>query len=95
MKAVQQNLNEWLRQEAHVKTGQPFQMGERACMPVVAATQQDQDAPLGFLVTHGDDVAYVAAHSPDGEQIMTAWIKLHSFEEREEEQALPAEYWYG
>lgn len=95
MKAVQQNLNDWLRQEAHVKTGHPFQMGERACMPVVPATQKEEDTPVGFLVTQGDHVAYIPAQTPDGEQIMTAWVKLHSFEEREEEQALPAEYWYG
>lgn len=95
MKAMQHNLNEWLRREAHIVAGHPFQMEDCSCLPVAPETQVDEDAPVGFLVTHGSDVAYVPAKTPDGEEIMTAWTKLHTTELTEEKQSLPSEYWYG
>ena len=95
MKVVQQNVDNWLRLEAHVMTGHSFVMDNCSCLPVVPENQMDEEKPVGFLVTHGGDVSYVAAQTPDGEQLMSAWEKMHSREIMEQTQALPAEYWYG
>lgn len=95
MKVLQQNLNEWLRREAHVTVGYPFQMDDCSCLPVAPESQSNEATPVGFLVTHGSDVAYVPAETPDGQQILTTWELLHSLELLEEAKAMPAEYWYG
>lgn len=95
MKALQHNLNNWLQQEAHVVTGHPFQMDDCSCLPVVPESQKEEETPVGFLVTHGADVNFVAAQTPDGEQLMSAWSKIHTLEMMEQAPSLPAEYWYG
>jgi hypothetical protein len=95
MKLIQQNVDNWLRREAHVMTGQSFPMGDCSCLPVVPENQMDEETPVGFLVTHGGDVTYVAAQTPVGQQMMSAWEKMHSLEIMEEAQPMPAEYWYG
>jgi hypothetical protein len=46
-------------------------------------------------VTHGADVDYVAAQTPDGEQLMRVWAKNHLLELAAENEPLPAECWYG
>lgn len=95
MKAIQQNLTDWLRREAHTIAGQPFKMDNCSCVPVAPENQRDEALPVGFLVTRGADVAYVAAQTPDGERMMTAWEKQRFFETTVEKETLPAEYWYG
>lgn len=96
MKAIQLNIGDWLRQEAHIAVGQPFQFENCSCVPVVPETHtHDATLPVGFLVTHGADVAFVSAETPDGEQILAAWSKNHVFEEAEDYEVLPAECWYG
>ena len=95
MKAMQQTLNDWLRLKAHVVTGPPFQVGDCSCVPVAPETQREEDKPVGFLVTHGTDVTYVAAQTPAGEQMLSAWNKYHAPAPSREEPLLPAEYWYG
>ncbi len=95
MKVLQQNLNDWFRHEAHVVAGDSFQMDDCSCLPVVPESRKEEEMPVGFLVTHGDDVTYVPAQTPNGEQILTAWSKLHTLELVEETKSLPAEYWYG
>lgn len=96
MKAVQPNLDDWLRREAHVAAGRPFQFQDYSCVPVTPETQRpEEESPAGFLVTHGSDVSFVAAQTPDGEQLMRVWTKNHLLEAVEESQALPAECWYG
>lgn len=94
MKALKQNVENWLRREAHVMTGHSFLMGDCSCLPVVPENQIDEETPVGFLVTRGGDVTYVAAQTPVGERMMSAWAKNHSAE-MEESQSMPSEYWYG
>ncbi len=95
MKAMQQNLNDWLRQKAHVVTGNPFQVGDFSCVPVGPENQQEADKPVGFLVTRGTDVTYVAAQTPAGEQMMSVWVKYQVPGSASDDPFLPAEYWYG
>jgi hypothetical protein len=95
MKAIQFNLNDWLRQEAHVVAGHPFQMGDCSCLPVALESEKEEDVPAGFLVTHGADISYVPAHSANGEQMLHVWTKKHALDEAESADKLPAEYWYG
>jgi hypothetical protein len=95
MKVIQQNADNWFQREAHVITGHSFLMDDCSCLPVVPENQEEDETPVGFLVTHGRDVSYVAAHTPDGEQIMSAWSKVHSLERTKGPQPMPAEYWYG
>lgn len=95
MKAIQFNLNDWLRQEAHVVAGRPFQLGDCSCLPVAPESEMEEDAPAGFLVTHGADINYVPAQTANGEQMLNAWTKAHAREQAERVGRLPAEYWYG
>lgn len=95
MKAMQQNLTDWLRREAHVVAGQPFKMGNCSCVPVAPENQVDEAMPVGFLVTYGTDVTYVDAHTPAGARMITAWEKQRFLEITADKETLPAEYWYG
>ncbi len=96
MKARQLNVDDWLRQEAHVAAGRPFQFEDCSCVPVVPEMHMhDTSPPVGFLVTHGADVSFVPAQTADGRQIMTAWTKSHHLEEAKEGETLPPECWYG
>lgn len=98
MKAMQLNVDEWLRREAHVTTGLPFRFEDYSCLPVAPQTKTNEGKdPIGFLVTHGAEITFVPAKTPDGEQIMTAWAKnlMPGAEAVEQDSALPAECWYG
>ncbi len=96
MKLVQPNIDDWLRREAHVAAGRPFQFNDCSCVPVAPENHPpDVESPVGFLVTHGTDVGYVAAQTPDGEQLMRVWTKNHLLELAAENDSLPAECWYG
>jgi hypothetical protein len=96
MRTVSLKIDDWLRHEAHVVAGHPFQIGDFSCVPVAPETlRQEKETPTGFLVTHGSDVSFIAAQTPDGEQLMRVWTKNHLLEVMEENQALPAECWYG
>lgn len=96
MRTIQQNIDDWLRSEAHVVAGSPFQYQNLSCVPVVSEHHtHDTETPIGFLLTHGTDVAFVDAHTPEGESIMAVWTKTHILEVMEERQELPAECWYG
>lgn len=93
MRTIQQNIDEWLRREAHVVTGLPFQMDDCSCVPV--APQKKEDSPFGFFVTHGSDISFVPAETPEGAHILSEWHKIHVTEALERDKALPGEYWYG
>lgn len=95
MKILQQNVNEWLRQEAHVVAGHSFEMGDCSCLPVAPESFSNEEAPVGFLVTHGSDMTFVDAQTSYGKKIMAAWEKNHLLELEEQEDSLPAECWYG
>lgn len=96
MKTNLLNLDDWLHQEAHVATGQPFRFNDCSCVPVVPENHPpDIESPVGFLVTHGIDLDYVAAETPNGEQLMSVWAKNHLVELEAENPSLPAECWYG
>ena len=69
-------------------------MDDCSCVPV-AGESAGEEEPIGFLVTHGADVIFVDAHTPDGEQMMSAWMKGHLLELEEQNPVLPAECWYG
>lgn len=95
MRIIQQNVNEWLQQEAHVVTGHSFEMDDCSCLPVVPEDRSHGEMPAGFLVTHGSDVTFVDAQTSYGREIMTAWEKNHLLELEAQEENLPAECWYG
>ena len=95
MKAIQFSLNDWLRQEAHVVAGRPFQMDDCSCLPVAPESEKEEDLPAGFLVTHGADISYVPAHTAYGEQMLGVWTKMHTPDEVKSADKMPAEYWYG
>lgn len=98
MKAIQLNVDEWLRREAHVTAGLPFQFEDYSCLPVAPQTKTNEgESPIGFLVTHGAEITFIPAKTPDGEQILTAWEKKQTpgAVPEEENPALPPECWYG
>lgn len=96
MKANPLNMDDWLRLEAHVATGHPFRFNDCSCVPVVPENHPPAiENPVGFLVTHGIDVDYVDAQTPDGEHLMRVWAKNHLLELAAENESLPAECWYG
>lgn len=97
MKNAQDNINDWLLREAHVVAGHAFRADDCSCLPVRPETEagRQDETPLGFLVAHGQDVTYQDAHTPKGEQLLSIWTKIHLLELAEDEQSLPAEYWYG
>ena len=97
MQNKQDKINDWLLHEAHVVTGHAFRMADSSCLPVwpESAADKKNETPQGFLVTHGNEVAYQDAHTPEGEQIMSVWAKCHVLEIVAEQPVQPAEYWYG
>jgi len=95
MQTKHPNLEEWLHREAHVAVGQAFQTGDCTCVPVVPETPQKEEDPVGFLITHGHDVSFVAVNTPEGENLRGEWIKAKSHEIVSKQADLPAEYWYG
>lgn len=97
MQNAQDNINDWLLHEAHMVTGHTFQMDDCSCLPVWPDNGVDEKGktPQGFLVTHGSEVAYQDAHTPEGEQMLGTWSKCRVMELLEQESLLPAEYWYG
>lgn len=95
MRTIRQNIEDWLHCEAYVRRGHPFKLGTYSCVPVASETDEEEETPVGFLVTQGADVAFIESQTPEGEQIMSAWMKNHLLEGISKKQALPAEYWYG
>lgn len=96
MQTIRQNIDEWLQREAYVRAGNPFKFGTYSCVPVASEADEEEETPVGFLLTHGTDVTFIETQTPDGEQIMAAWSKNHFLEgASNKKKALPAEYWYG
>ncbi|GAB4492086.1 MAG: hypothetical protein OHK0019_13330 [Saprospiraceae bacterium] len=96
MQIIRLNIEDWLRQEAHVVTGRPFHLDDCSCVPVAPQNRSEAiETPVGFLITHGKDISFVETHSPDGARILDAWNKIHQQEIEEEKENLPAECWYG
>ncbi len=97
MKHIQDNINEWLRQEAHVVPGHAFQKDDCSCLPVWPEDKLDLAAekPHGFLVSLGYEVTYLDAHTPEGEQLVDSWLKSRLSEILHDACSLPAECWYG
>ncbi len=77
--------------------GEIFLMDDCPCLPVWIAgvSHQHEDAPPGFLVSHGTEVVYQSAQTPEGEQLLHAWYKEQLTKISAETSDLPAEYWYG
>ena len=84
-------MDEWLRMEAHIIVGQPFHSGDCICVPVAPEVHQHLDNPLGFLVTHGSDIAFVEAPTPEGREFLSAWEKVQLMEILEEMEIMPSE----
>lgn len=97
MQNTQDKINDWLLHEAHMVTGHTFQMHGSSCLPVWPDNGVDEKGkkPQGFLVTHGSEVVYQDAHTPEGEQMTDTWSKYRVMELLGLESLLPAEYWYG
>lgn len=93
MQTLAQSMDEWLRKEAHIIAGPPFQSADCTCVPVTPETEPE--GPLGFLITHGGDISYVAVKTREGKQLLKAWNKAHLQELEDSATALPSEYWYG
>lgn len=89
------NLEEWLHREAHVAIGHAFQTGECACVPVVPEAPQKEGDPVGFLITHGQDVSFIDVNTPEGANLLCAYNKAKIQEMVSEQLNLPSEYWYG
>ena len=97
MQNISDTINDWLLHEAHVVTGHTFRMDDCSCLPLwpESAATKKGETPQGFLVTHGSEVAYQDAHTPEGEQMLGTWAKCRVHELLEQAALLPAEYWYG
>jgi len=77
--------------------GEVFLVDDYPCVPVWTAgvNNQHAGAPPGFLVTHGTEMVYQSAHTPEGEELLHAWYRDHLTKISAEASAMPAEYWYG
>jgi len=95
MQTKQLNMDEWLRLEANIVAGQPLALDDCACVPVAQLSQSKEAPPLGFIVTHGRDISFVDATSPEAERLLAAWNKAHLQEIESEQEDLPTECWYG
>lgn len=97
MKTIHDNINDWLQREAHVVPGHAFIMDDRSCLPVWPENQVVAfvEAPQGFLVTLGSEVAYIDANSPEGIELVQTWSKFQFAELLEASAVMPSEYWYG
>lgn len=95
MQTKHPNLEEWLHREAHVAVGPAFQTSDCACVPVVPEGPQKVGDPVGFLITHGQDVSFVDVKTPEGADLLCAWTKVQMEDLVLEQVDLPSEYWYG
>jgi hypothetical protein len=97
MKNAQDNINEWLLREAHIVAGHAFQMEESACLLVCAESGVDkqEETPVGFLISHKNELIFKDARTPEGKQMLRVWSKHQELEMHDHEALLPAEYWYG
>lgn len=89
MQTFPSNIEDWLRREAHLVAGRSFVFNECSYLPV--SLESEQQHPVGFLVTHGDDVQFIPAASEEGAAPVLAWEK----EADEAVAVFPSEYWVG
>lgn len=86
------SIEDWLQREAHLVAGRSFVFNECSYLPVSLATE---NRPVGFLITHGEDVQFVPAESEEGIAPTLAWEQVANETDAKEAGIFPSEYWVG
>jgi len=96
MKQANTNLDLWMRQNAHVHTGEPFQCDDYSCIPVFSENKDNKQ--IAFLLTKDDALllvhqdAILPEHRIIWSQIWSAYRKNGA---DLIEYSVPSEIWFG
>lgn len=96
MKQANTNLDHWMRENAHVRTGEPFQCDDYSCIPVLSENKDNKH--IAFLVTKDDALllvhqdAVLPEHRIIWSQVWSAYRKNGA---DVIESSAPSETWFG
>lgn len=96
MKQANTNLDLWMRQNAHVHTGEPFQCDDYSCIPVFSENKDNKQ--IAFLLSKDDALllVYQDALLPEDRSIwVQVWRAYHKNGSELMEAMAPSETWFG
>lgn len=99
MSTLHTNVDAWIRMDAPVIRGRPFPYGEFSCTPLTPGGPENDNDPVGFILSRGNEVTWVDPQTAGGKSrlwdCLVEEMRHWQPADKTNYQDLPPECWYG